>query len=183
MTKNSKKYFLSSVKKNQITNNSKKALEQEIHFCDKVEKYSASYLDAQFRKGCALYCLNKFEEAIVCYDRVIKLDKSDLSAYNNKGCALYSIAKSKKMWEYKEAINYCLQAMDCYHLATKINPDYSYAKLNRVIAVKAIKKYQVHNNIKIEEIELLQIAFSANEEIKDSFDSRGAMGENFLYSN
>ena len=163
-------------KNNQMLNSLKKVAEQTIDFYNKIHESDPVYIDAQFRKGCALYSLGKFEEAIACYDKVIKIDESDLSAYNNKGCALYSIGKNKQSAGSLEAVEYYFKAIKCYNEATNINPDYIYATLNKSIALKAIKKYQIYDSTAIEGAELLQSAHFLSDEAKDA--SRVTLGLN-----
>ena len=78
------------------------------HETEKPQNVSPEAINALYDEGKLLLCMERYEEALVCYDRILELSPSSKKAAGYKGLALF------KLKRHAEASQCYERALGCY---------------------------------------------------------------------
>jgi len=103
--------------------------EEAIKEFDKALVIDPNFKEAHYYKGVCLYYLRRYEETIKEFDRALAIDPNDSWAHYYKGEALCYLGD-------------CEGAIKEYDKALAIDPDFTLARDNRELALKALKRFR-----------------------------------------
>ena len=63
------------------------------HEIEKLQNVSPEVINALYDEGNLLLCMERYEEALVCYDRILELSPSSKRAAGYKGLALFKLKR------------------------------------------------------------------------------------------
>lgn len=63
------------------------------HETENPQNVSSEAINALYDEGKLLLCMERYEEALVCYDRILKLSPSSKRAEGYKGLALFKLKR------------------------------------------------------------------------------------------
>ncbi|MGI0066094.1 MAG: tetratricopeptide repeat protein [Nitrosotalea sp.] len=83
-------------------------MQDTTHETKNPQNVSLDAINALYDEGNLLLCMEKYEEALVCYDRILEISPSSKRAAGYKGLALFKLKRHA-------------EASQCYERALEFN--------------------------------------------------------------
>ncbi|CAD8119815.1 unnamed protein product [Paramecium sonneborni] len=137
--------------------------QQSLIYLEKAISMKPDYLNAQYLKGCCLFYLDRYSDAVKSFEKVLSLNPNHMDSYYCKGYTLNCLKRYQESikclnkvltkdqnnehvhlqigFAY-ENLGFHLNALKCYDKALSINQNYDQAYLNKGITLNQLQKYQ-----------------------------------------